>query len=231
MNQRKILVLGLFTALLLISSVNASIDTSKIGVKVGDKFTFKVESYNIPLTNTVAPSFSNLTITKGEVITMEVKEIIKSNDTVKYTMTAGGKTVTDSSNMSSPTSMILYTDWGYWGNSSNFGGFLNPYKMNDVSTTEFNMSFNFQFVLGSLGMVASTFVLYEKSTGVALKFGGHVESWNGARSDANISSFLITRNSSNAATGSSPVPGFELLLTALGIFVLGVTLRKIKNKV
>lgn len=192
MNKKfRLFGLGLLSLFLLISSVSAAIDTSKVGVAVGDTFTY--ESKVI-----ASDSSSNTGFGNGSLV-LEVLGLPNSSHLAEARLTFPNGTTDDGHvNMTSVGDFFIYSDWDYWmGADADLGLFENGNVTDEGDLIEFSYRLDF------LGLIFEYTAQYQKTTGV-LELFNLTTSGFGAFSTVY---FELT----DVKTGGESSPGFELI--------------------
>ncbi|RMG41736.1 MAG: hypothetical protein D6732_02000 [Methanobacteriota archaeon] len=206
--NRKYLVagLGFVTLFLLINSVSAAIDTTKIGVAVGEKFTYESKSF-------VSGSSEETGFGNGTLV-LEVLGLPDSDNLADASLTfPNGTTEEGHVNMTALGDFFIYTDWDYWtGDEASLGFFEGANVTDDGNSVEFS------YLLDAFGISFEYTARYRKSNGVLELFNF---TSSGFGSYSNFYYGLIESKAEGEST-----PGFELIALASLPIVAMIASRK-----
>ncbi len=212
MNRKNsILTLSFFTLFLLVSSVSAALDTSKVGVAIGDKFTYESKTYFKGVPDFQDDYFGNGTTTV-EILSLPNSSHIAD---VKYTF-PNGTTEVGPINMSTLGYIAIYNDWEYWQSNEAFLGIFDTVT-DKGDAIEFSHSFD------DFGFSFFYLVRYQKSNGV-------MEFLNSTSSSSEVFLSTIITLTSSETSGNNSLPGFELVTMVTLPAIAVIISRKRKEK-
>ncbi len=235
-------ILGSILLLLIIlqaNTIDASVNTSRIGVSNGDVFTFVLDNYTPNFDEDYSPGYSSLTVQVGDEFTMT----ILNNNPIETIYGLVIEVEFDNGEIDREYDVdlveraddefgfIMFTDWTFWQTNVNSyledskdAGDVDSYSVenNDkhfIVKTSFSTDTFFRTTNGN------TVIVYEKSTGVLLydyiKMDIKSETYTGDYKDE-----LRRKGYSPPGSDNPSLPGFGMILTFSTFISMIIFLKK-----
>ncbi len=235
MKNHKFFKLVFLSTLLMVSGTSGAIDTTKVGVEIGQTLKYSViradvinlatnQDENFPIYRN-----SKVVARTGDDITMEILNITSSTIDANYT-------IGDSAPQNVKTKMdairygvVIHNDWEYWTSQNESFRFYGEYpytgiyfaysQQNDANYT-FISSFDVSVGLSEVNL--KEIAVYEKSTGIMLEYHA-IENMTRIGNGVAETKVVFTGSEKPANGSTAPVP---IMVPIVGLVSVAIIYRK-----
>lgn len=235
MKNRNYFMLVFLSTLLMVSGVSGTIDTTKVGVEIGQTLKYSVISADvINLATNQGEDFpiyrnSKVVAKTGDDITMEILNITGSTIDANYTIGNGTPQNVKTKMDAIRYGFVIHNDWEYWTSQNESFRFYGEYpyagiyyaysQENDVNYT-FISSFDVSVGLSEVNL--KEIAIYEKSTGIMLEYHA-IE--NMTRIGNGVAETKVVFTGSEKPANGSTAP-FPIIVPIVGLVAVSIIYRK-----